>query len=144
MAPCKFVGNESPRSWIIFVIFFSDKLELQSRSAVEVLHSQLLDLLAKMLKDNHPANHSRILISIFKLIPLIERVNQIQSEIIGKFSTKFGKCQRSAKERWDFAIKFSCGKRQLCLSPLWVDIVFAFAINSLIMFSTKLSRKFYV
>jgi len=58
---------------------------------VEVLHSQLLDLLAQMLKDNHPINHSKLLVSVFKLIPLIERVNQIQSEIIGKFSTKFGK-----------------------------------------------------
>ncbi|XP_060574682.1 uncharacterized protein LOC132732305 [Ruditapes philippinarum] len=64
----------------------TDELELSDRATVAALHSHLLDVLAEEVKQNNEVAHSRKLIDIFSLLPLLETVNRIQREIIAKFS----------------------------------------------------------
>lgn len=63
-----------------------DDLELENRDEVNKLHSLILDAFAFEMKHNHPANHSRLLIDTFRLMPLLETVNRIQREVIAKYS----------------------------------------------------------
>ncbi|XP_060561555.1 nuclear receptor subfamily 1 group D member 2-like [Ruditapes philippinarum] len=63
-------------------------IELEDKDKVNQLYSHLLDTLAFEMKRNHPSNHMLLLIDMFKLVPLIESINRIQSEIIANFSLK--------------------------------------------------------
>ncbi|KAL4227341.1 hypothetical protein ACF0H5_012786 [Mactra antiquata] len=63
-----------------------ESLELEDRTSVEQIHSEMLDTFAYEIKKNHEQNHARLLIDIFCLMPLLEMVNKIQKNIISKFT----------------------------------------------------------
>ena len=71
---------------IIIFFFFADDLEVKDRSTIQKLHSLMLDVLAIEIEQNHPDNHTRLLIDIFRLMPLLATVNKMQCEIIAKYS----------------------------------------------------------
>ena len=66
--------------------YVSDDLEVKNRSTIQKLHSLMLDVLAIEIERNHPDNHTRLLIDIFRLMPLLANANKAQSNIIAKYS----------------------------------------------------------
>ena len=72
--------------FVFFFFFFADDLEVKDRSTIQKLHSLMLDVLAIEIEQNHPDNHTRLLIDIFRLMPLLATVNKMQCEIIAKYS----------------------------------------------------------
>ncbi|KAK3591852.1 hypothetical protein CHS0354_005052 [Potamilus streckersoni] len=63
----------------------ADNLNITDKESVRKLHSHFLDVLADVVMQNHPQNASRILIDIFRIMPLLAVINKLQAEVISKF-----------------------------------------------------------
>ncbi|XP_052801959.1 uncharacterized protein LOC128232450 isoform X2 [Mya arenaria] len=61
-------------------------LELEETEAVNTLNSELLELFSLEVRKNH-SDHTGLILDVFSLTPLMDEINRIQKEIIGKFST---------------------------------------------------------
>ncbi|XP_025085311.1 uncharacterized protein LOC112558831 isoform X2 [Pomacea canaliculata] len=57
--------------------------DLQKPEDVQKLNSFYLDLLVHAVNRNHGASSSRVLVDIFRMVPLLAEVNRMQREIIG-------------------------------------------------------------
>ncbi|XP_052261103.1 uncharacterized protein LOC127865174 isoform X2 [Dreissena polymorpha] len=64
---------------------------LLDKPAIDALHSDLLQLLSWEVQKYHMEAHDYVLAAIARLMPLVDEINCIQKEIIGKFSTQFPK-----------------------------------------------------
>ncbi|XP_060072442.1 uncharacterized protein LOC132552296 [Ylistrum balloti] len=62
----------------------ADEMELENREAVEELHSHYLDVFIHTVSRNHPATSSRLLVEVFRLIPLLYDINKVNSELMAR------------------------------------------------------------
>ena len=53
---------------------------------VQMLHNHYLDVLAYEIQNTHPQTHSRVLINIFRILPMLGPLNLQQKQVIGSFS----------------------------------------------------------
>jgi hypothetical protein len=53
---------------------------------VQTLHNHYLDVLAYEIQNTHPHNHSRVLINIFRILPMMGPLSLKQAQIVGSFS----------------------------------------------------------
>ncbi|KAK7477190.1 hypothetical protein BaRGS_00031575 [Batillaria attramentaria] len=65
---------------------WSDQPNLKNPQEIQTLNSYYLDLLVAVVTHNHPVTCSRVLVDIFRLIPLLADINRLQREIIANFS----------------------------------------------------------
>nr|KAG5699471.1 hypothetical protein BaRGS_016317 [Batillaria attramentaria] len=63
-----------------------DQPNLKNPQEIQTLNSYYLDLLVAVVTHNHPVTCSRVLVDIFRLIPLLADINRLQREIIANFS----------------------------------------------------------
>lgn len=65
------------------ILLPADHHDLQKPEDVQKLNSFYLDLLVHAVNRNHGASSSRVLVDIFRMVPLLAEVNRMQREIIG-------------------------------------------------------------
>lgn len=65
---------------------FSAGVDIEDKTSVDNLHTHLLNTFSFEMKRNHPTSRDQLLVNVFRLVPLIETINRIQSEIIANFS----------------------------------------------------------
>jgi hypothetical protein len=59
--------------------------DITDEKRVQQLHDYYLDLLAYEIERNHRTTHSRVLIKIFQLLPMLAPINIEQAEVIMNF-----------------------------------------------------------
>ncbi|CAH1785408.1 unnamed protein product [Owenia fusiformis] len=62
---------------------------IKNTKELKAINNHLLDCLAKEVPINHPENHSRILINIFRLLPTLDSLAEQSSNVIMNFSLQF-------------------------------------------------------
>lgn len=63
----------------------ADRKGVQDIDKVHLLHNHYLDVLAYEIQRCHADTHSRTLIDIFRLLPMLGPMNYQQTQIIGGF-----------------------------------------------------------
>lgn len=77
----------------------SDDLAVKDKCTIQKLHSLMLDVLAVEIEHSHPNNHTRLLITVFELMPLLEATNKAQCRIIAEFPIdKHGSAKEKRKQ----------------------------------------------
>lgn len=67
-------------------LWIADREGIKKLEEARSLHNHYLDVLDYSMSKSHPNNHSRLLIDIFKLLPQLTKINQLQQEIIANFA----------------------------------------------------------
>jgi hypothetical protein len=72
---------------ILFFLFILDQQsDLKDVKEIQKLNSFYLDLLVAVVTHIHADTCSRVLVDIFRMVPLLAEVNRLQREIIASFS----------------------------------------------------------
>ncbi|XP_069132424.1 uncharacterized protein [Argopecten irradians] len=69
-------------------LLMGDELELENREAVDELHSHYLDVFIYTISRNHPSTSSRLLVDVFRLFPLLNEINKLNTEILATHKMK--------------------------------------------------------
>ncbi len=63
----------------------TERCGLMNRAEVDILHNHYLDVLAYQIQRTHSSNSGRILIKLFKLLPLLDIIAQKQLQVVATF-----------------------------------------------------------
>jgi hypothetical protein len=64
---------------------FSERPNINPKEEVRLLHSHYLDVLAYSIERSQPNKHGRVLINLFRILPMLQTIHYEQAIVIGTF-----------------------------------------------------------